>query len=144
MWVRQQHISQNSPNSMMNAGTHGTQIPSILSKRGIVGRGKTVKDRPPVQVVEVGSLLPTSHSKVVATAHPRYSHVPRVHGWEGGTVGDYIQRSLERGVWSPGTLLWWKQVRQNWKTKLVKLFWYRFSFPGNKFKSKRRLWLKWK
>ena len=34
---------------------------------------------PPVQVGEGGSLVPTSHSKVVATTHPGHSHVPQVH-----------------------------------------------------------------
>ena len=34
---------------------------------------------PPVQVGEGGSLVPTSHSKVVATAHPGNSHVPGIH-----------------------------------------------------------------
>ena len=55
----------------------------------------------------MGSLVPPSHSKVVATAHPGYSHSGCTlytmieytsHGWEGGTVGDYIRRSLERGA----------------------------------------------
>ena len=65
-----------------------------------------MKDRPPVQVGEVGSVVPTLHSKVVATTHPGHSHVPHVEMYiNGDTVGDYIQRGPLRGGWSPGTLM---------------------------------------
>ena len=80
---------------------------------------------PPIsQVGEVGSLVPTSHSKVVAPTHPRYSHIPCTMytstymyiARSGDTVGDYIQRSLERwGVVSRDRVSCdGSQVRQEW------------------------------
>ena len=121
----EQHISlcisrsskKNCPNIMMNAGTRGTQIPSILSsERGIVGRGKKDREGPPpgsggwggvtgAHVTFQGGCDDSSWTLTCTTS----TSALHVHE-SGDTVGDYIQRGPLRGGWSPGTLMWWWQV----------------------------------
>ena len=102
---------------MMNAGTRGTQIPSILSsERGIVGRGKKDREGPPpgsggwggvtgAHVTFQGGCDDSSWTLTCTTS----TSALHVHE-SGDTVGDYIHRGPLRGGWSPGTLMWWWQV----------------------------------
>ena len=75
-------------------------------------RGRSMTDRPRVQVVEVRSLATTSHSKVVQVRLIRgLTYVQGTH--EVLTQWVITFRGPLGPVWSPGTLLWWEQVCQN-------------------------------
>ena len=103
--------SQKSPNSTMNVLMVLKYHP--FSQRGIVWGGKTVKDRPRFRWVRGGHWCPRHIPRWLRRLIPgthmyheyTWSTPLYVHGWAGGTVGDYIQRSLERGVSSPGTVI---------------------------------------
>ena len=94
---------------MMNAGTRGTKIPSILSsERGIVGRGKKDREGPPpgsggwggvtgAHVTFQGGCDDSSWTLTCTTS----TSALHVHE-SGDTVGDYIQRGPLRGGGLPG------------------------------------------
>ena len=101
---------------------HGTQIPSILTKKWTAvnhrerycwedgegppplsgGWGRWGHWCPPhiPRWLRSGSSWKLTYGPCMYTSICMY-----LHSWEGDTVGDYIQRSLETGVWSPRTLM---------------------------------------